>query len=74
MKYIMIRPEADNMQKNSRGDIFVGGELYTPREWDAVRANYPRNAARLDAIGREVNVSKKRIYCFFGARFPMEEV
>lgn len=72
MKYIMIRPEADNVRKNARGDIFVGGELYTPREWDAVRANYHRNAARLDAIGQEINVSKKRIYWFFGARFPME--
>ena len=72
MKYIMIRPEADNMRINARGDILVGGELYTPREWDAVRVNYHSNPARLDAVGQEVNVSKKRIYWFFGARFPME--
>ena len=69
MLYIMITPEGDNVRKNARGDIFIGGELYTVREWERIRAEYHRDPEQLRGITRPVDVSKKRVYWFFGARF-----
>ena len=69
MLYIMIKPEGDNVYKGYNGGIFVGGELYTAREWERVKAQYHRDPARLAAISEPVEVSKRRVYWMFGARF-----
>lgn len=68
MKYIMIRPEYDNTHM-FRNEIFIGGELYTPKEWEKIRAKYPARGRSLDRISVPVEVSRKKIYWSFGARF-----
>lgn len=60
MKYYKVKPEADN-KKRLDGDIYVANELYTPAE----AKRYNLNMDYVDAV----EVSKRRVYWFFGARF-----
>ena len=60
MKYYKVRPEFDNKRKSPDG-IYIGGELYTPAE--VRKQNLNRNYLE------EVEVNKREIYFFFGARF-----
>lgn len=68
MKYIMIRPEYDS-KFIPPNDILIGRELYTPKEWEKIRAKHPTYGRLLDRAGVPVEVSKKQIYWFFGTRF-----
>jgi hypothetical protein len=69
MLYYRVKPENDNKRryKFHRGGgleidgIFVGNELYTPKEIN----KYPGGVLLCDPV----NVSKKQVYFFFGARF-----
>lgn len=69
MKYYRVKPENDNRPrfKFRRGGglemdgIFVGNELYTAKEI----AKYPGGVAMCDPV----EISRKQIYFFFGARF-----
>jgi hypothetical protein len=69
MLYYKVKPENDNKRryKFHRGGgleidgIFVGNELYTPKEIN----KYPGGVLLCDPV----NVSKKQVYFFFGARF-----
>lgn len=69
MKYFRVKPEYDckprfyekpNHQLRQDGAL-VGGELYTPTE----RAKIMNGAWMFE----EVDISRKRTYWFFGARF-----
>ena len=60
MKYYKVKPEADN-RKRPDGSIYIADELYTPSE----AKKYKLNMDYMDAV----NVSKRRIYWCFGARF-----
>ena len=64
MLYYKVKPEADNKYKNSNFDIYVKNELYTKREVE-------KNKLNMNYL-KEVNVSKKSIYFFFGCRFSSE--
>lgn len=71
MKYYRVKPEYDNKWryvyvghsnlKIKRDGILIANELYTPRERE-------RLAAKAD-IFDEVEISRKRVYWCFGARF-----
>lgn len=70
MLYYRVKPQYDNKKRYSRnyhgqvvadGSILIANELYTPCEF-AKLANCP-------AWFEKVNISKKNIYFFFGARF-----
>ena len=70
MKYYKVLPQYDNKKRYrwnnhgkgvADGSILVANELYTPCEF-AKLANCP-------AWFEKVNISKKNIYFFFGARF-----
>ena len=70
MLYYMVKPQYDNKNRYrwnnngqgvADGSILVANELYTPCEF-AKLANCP-------AWFEKVNISKKNIYFFFGARF-----
>ena len=74
MKYYRIKPQYDNKirytwnnhhQGVSNG-ILIANELYTPKE-------YNKLAICPDWV-ELVEVSKKKIYWFFGARFESMEV
>jgi len=67
MKYYRVRPEYDQHHKNTRirdGNIYIGGELYTPTE-------VKQQGLDLNCLQR-VEVSRKSVYWFFGARFSTE--
>ena len=69
MEYYKVLPQYDNKkryrwnngQRIPDGSILVANELYTPYEF-AKLANCP-------AWFEKVNISKRNIYFFFGARF-----
>lgn len=70
MKYYRVKPEYDNKkryiwdnegQRVHDGTILVANELYTPAEF--------REIANCPAWFEEIEVSKRKIYWFFGARF-----
>lgn len=71
MKYYRVRPECDNKKRyrfNGQGKsvpdgILIANELYTPAEYSKI-ANSP---ACFDII----EISKRRVYWFFGARFEV---
>ena len=72
MKYYRVKPQYDNKTRyiwnNKRqgvaDSILIANELYTPKEFEKL-ANCP---ACFDAV----EISKKRTYFSFGARFAME--
>lgn len=69
MEYYKTKPEYDNKTRykwnNHRqcvpDSILVANELYTPKEFEKL--------AMSPAWFDKVNISKKRTYFFFGARF-----
>ena len=60
MQYYKVKPEADN-KRRSDGSIYVANELYTEKEAE----KFKLNKAFLDVV----EVSKRSVYWFFGARF-----
>lgn len=60
MTYYRVKEQYENMRR-SDGSIYVGGELLT--ESETKKYNTPEHI--LDAV----NVSRKKTYWFFGARF-----
>lgn len=60
MKYYRVKPEYDNRRKPD-GDIYIKNELYTPKEVENQKLNIE--------FMEVVDISKKSIYWFFGARF-----
>ena len=72
MKYYRVRPKFDNKQVTRNGYYLVGNELYTPSELRKLETRYnafyhtPLNFMRMF---EEVEVSKRSVYFFFGARF-----
>jgi hypothetical protein len=70
MKYYRVKPEYDNKtQYSKRGKyagIYVGNELYTEKEVERRHLN--------PGYMELVEVSKKKTYWFFGARFAQSEV
>ena len=60
MKYYKIKKEYDN-KKRSDGSILIANELYTEKEKE--KYNIPTLCCEV------VEVSKKKVYWFFGARF-----
>lgn len=88
MLYYQVTPAADNRRINKNFDILVGRELYTPREYEykllqfadmcGVTAHTADDVPRAiaDLFRRNFNavqVSRKKIYWFFGARFAADE-
>lgn len=72
MKYYKVRPEFDNKQVARNGYYLVGNELYTPAELRRLETRYKayyRNPLNFSRMFEEVEVSKRTVYFFFGARF-----
>ncbi len=76
MLYYRVKPMYDNKRlclcKCGRyihnGDILIGGELYTLKEWDRLKKSHVFGCNPADCV-ELVNISKNNIYFFFGARF-----
>ena len=71
MKYYKVRPEFDN--KHVTADYFlVGNELYTTAELRRLESRYNRyyrTPLNFHRMFEEVEVSKRSVYFFFGARY-----
>ena len=70
MIYYRVRKEYDNFPKDPRihnGDILVGNELYTEKEFNKLPYVY-------SGAFEKVNIPKHQTYWFFGARFQKEEL
>ena len=70
MKYYRVRPQYDNFPQNPKvrdGNILVGGELLTEREFNELPFVYA-------GAFEEVDIPKSQTYMCFGARFEMEEL
>ena len=61
MKYYKVKPQYDGKSKRSRGDVYIANELYTAREVQKQNLNL--------TYMEEKEISSKKIYWFFGARF-----
>ena len=80
MVYYRVKPQYDNTPKYKRmnnnkylindGSILIGNELYTEKEYNRMIKNY---VFRIPAgkLFERVEISKRRVYWFFGARFEM---
>ena len=69
MIYYRVRKEYDQFPKNPRirdGNILVGGELYTEKEFNELPYIYAAAFERID-------IPKSETYEFFGARFQKRE-
>lgn len=67
MIYYRVRREYDNFPKdpiNRDGDILIGGELYTEKEFNKLHL-YLVNAGAFE----RVEIPKSQTYWCFGARF-----
>lgn len=60
MKYYRIKKEHDNRRRLD-GSILIGNELYTEKELNKYKIP--------EAYCNIVEISKKKVYFFFGARF-----
>ena len=72
MKYYKVRPQFDNKQVTRNGYYLVGNELYTPAELRKLEEQYNRYSlapSNFSLMFKEVEVSKRSVYFFFGARF-----
>lgn len=83
MIYYRVKPEFDNVIVSKKFDILVANELYTVKELRklekmyANKGNYTKTEKELEGKARvkfylmfePVEISKRRIYWFFGARF-----
>lgn len=62
MLYYQVKPQFDNYRKPGKTfDIYVARELYTPKEVERYHLNK-------DYL-QPVEISKRKTYFFFGARF-----
>jgi hypothetical protein len=75
MTYYRVKAEFDgyskyeyigNTYKVKSDSVLVGEELYTPAE--------RKKIANADKFFEQVNISQRKTYWFFGARFEMKEV
>lgn len=60
MTYYKVKPEFDQ-KKRRDGSILIANELYTPREKERFNIS--------DKAVDPVEISRKVVYFFFGARF-----
>lgn len=60
MTYYKVKPEFDQ-KKRRDGSILIANELYTPREKERFNIS--------DKAVDPVEISRKSVYFFFGARF-----
>lgn len=70
MIYYRVRKEFDNFPQNPRihdGNILIGGELLTEREFNKLPYVYAGAFERID-------IPKNSTYRCFGARFQKEEL
>ena len=73
MKYYKVKPQYDNKTRYTRNNrqgvrengIIVANELYTPSEF--------KKLALCPAWFEVVEISKRDIYTFFGARFEIKK-
>lgn len=63
MKFYKVKPEADNKRRKD-GGIHIANELYTEREME----KYGVNKFFTDIV----EISMRRTYWFFGARFSID--
>lgn len=69
MTYYRVRKEYDQFPKNPKirdGNILVGGELYTEKEFNQLPFVYA-------GAFEKVEIPKSQTYWFFGARFQAQE-
>lgn len=83
MLYYRVKKEFDNVRRvryagrwrKAEYDVFVGGELFTPMEWKKIcdhgRVIFRNRKKRVPIaeVVEAVEVSQRKIYWFFGARF-----
>ena len=70
MIYYRVRKEFDNFPQNPRihdGNILIGGELFTEKEFNKLSYVYAGAFERID-------IPRNQTYWFFGARFQKEEL
>lgn len=70
MIYYRVRKEFDNFPQNPRirdGNILIGGELLTEREFNKLPYIYAGAFERID-------IPRNQTYWFFGARFQKEKL
>ena len=72
MKYYKVKAEFDQFKIDGNGNFLVANELYTKREVGKIREKYEhfhRKAYNFDRMFEVVEISKRKIYWLFGARF-----
>lgn len=76
MLYMKVKPEADQFVIDKKFNILIANELYTVKEFEKLRYEFMKmggSTAKLKDKFELVDISKKKIYWLFGARFAMED-
>ena len=72
MKYYKVKADFDQFKIDGNGNFLIANELYTEKEVDKIRKKYEhfyRRVYNFDRIFEVVEISKRKIYWCFGARF-----
>lgn len=72
MKYYKVKADFDQFKLDRNGNFLVANELYTKKEVEKIREKYEhanRRVCDFDRMFEVVEISKHKIYWFFGARF-----
>ena len=72
MLYMKVKPEADQFVIDNKFNILIANELYTIKEFEKLRYNFMKNGGSTQQLKNKfelVEVSKKQVFWFFGARF-----
>ena len=73
MKYYKVKPEYDNVIVSKKNDILIANELYTVKELRKLEKKLEGKArAKFYLMFDPVEISKRQIYWFFGARFEIK--
>ena len=72
-----VKPTADNFVVDKNFNILVANELYTIKEFEKLRYNFMKMGGSTQQLKDKfelVDISKNKVYWFFGARFAMGEL
>lgn len=74
MKYYQVKEDFRIIDKNMQYYEFIKNELVTEKEIFNIYGICPNKSDRFKKFTRIVNISSKKTYTMFGARFPYEEL
>lgn len=76
MLYMKVKPDADQFVVSKKHDFLIANELYTINEFEKLRYEFLKmggSTTQLKDKFELLDISRKKTYFFFGARFARED-